>query len=93
MKASLAIVIAATTFFVGAVANADESWQGRAQAAVAADTQQWMLVVVIPHQQHVDIHGYATDDDCTKAGMTMTTKAEALPWFCVVDPRQWSDEQ
>jgi hypothetical protein len=48
--------------------------------------RSWMLVVIIEHQQHVAIRGYGSDDDCTKAGMTMMTKAEALPWFCVIEP-------
>jgi hypothetical protein len=66
---------------------AAETWQDRAQDAVTPTTDtQWMLVVIIERQQHIDIHGYASDDDCTKAGMTMIAKAETLPWFCVVEP-------
>jgi hypothetical protein len=90
MKAvSIAIIIAALC----SPATAD--WQQDAKDAVTqcADCAgwplpQWMLVVIIEHQQHVAIHGYATDDDCMKAGMTMMTKAEALPWFCVIEPRE-----
>lgn len=91
MKAvSIAIIIAALC------SPAAADWQQDAKDAVtssATDTQReifpiWMLVVVIPHQQHIAVHGYPTDDDCTKAGMTMTTKSEALPWFCVIEPRR-----
>ena len=90
MKAvSIAIIIAALC------GPAAADWRDDAKDAVtssATDTQResfpvWMLVVVIEHQQHIDIRGYADDDACTKAGMTMTTKSEALPWFCVIEPR------
>ena len=88
---SIAIIIAALC----SPAAADD-WQDRAQAAVtssATDTQResfpiWMLIVVIPRQLHIAVHGYPTDDACVKAGQTMIAKTEALPWFCVIEPRE-----
>ena len=87
---TVAIIITALCYPAAA------DWRDDAKDAVtssATDTQHesfptWMLVVIIEHQQHIDIHGYADDDACVKAGMTMMTKAEALPWFCVIEPRR-----
>lgn len=83
---TIAIIIAALC------SPAAADWRDDAKDAVTSSTtdtrQQWMLVVAIEHQQHIAIRGYTTDDACMKAGMTMMTKAEALPWFCVIEPRR-----
>jgi hypothetical protein len=89
MKAvSIAIIIAALC------SPAAADWRDDAKDAVTqcADCAagwpraEWMLVVIIERQQHIDIHGYATDDACVKAGMTMIAKAEGPSWFCVIEP-------